>query len=149
MRRWLPWALLAVVLAVALVLGTRSSGGTPSQAERVDRITRTLRCPTCRGQSVHDSDAPAAENIRKDVTRQVAEGRTDDDIKASLVDRFGEDILLTPPRSGIAGLVWVLPVAALIAAIAGLAVAFRRWRAVDVAVSDDDRVLVERARRRT
>ncbi|MEN3271474.1 MAG: cytochrome c-type biosis protein CcmH [Actinomycetota bacterium] len=127
MRRWGGWILLVVVVIGALVVGTRPSG-TNTNAERVQSIAKSVRCPTCRGQSVADSDAPAAANVRKDIERRVADGQSDDDIRSALAARFGDGILLTPPRSGVAGLVWVLPVVAVAAAAGGLTLAFRRWR---------------------
>ena len=127
MRRWGGWILLVVVVVGALVAGTRSSGA-KTAAERVQSIAKSVRCPTCRGQSVADSDAPAAANVRRDIERRVAAGESDDDIRSALAARFGDGILLTPPRSGVAGLVWVLPVVAIVAAAGGLTLAFRRWR---------------------
>ena len=127
MRRWGGWILLVVVVIGALVVGTRSDG-TKTNAERVQSIAKSVRCPTCRGQSVADSDAPAAANVRRDIERRVAAGQSDDDIRSALAARFGDGILLTPPRSGVAGLVWVLPVIAVAAAGGGLTLAFRRWR---------------------
>lgn len=126
-RRWASWGLLALVVACALVVGTRSDGPR-TDAERVESIGHSVRCPTCRGQSVADSDAPAAANVRTDIARRVQEGQSDDDIRSALSDRFGESILLTPPRSGVAGLVWVLPVLGLVVAAGALTFAFRRWR---------------------
>jgi cytochrome c-type biogenesis protein CcmH len=116
-----------MVVVGALVVGTRDRGST-TDAERAQRIAETVRCPTCRGQSVASSDAPAAANVRNDIQRRVEEGQSDDEIRAALADRFGDSILLNPPRSGVAGLVWVLPVAGTVIAVGGLALAFRRWR---------------------
>ena len=145
-RNWL-WALLVVVLAGALVLGTRVDRGPRSPEERVEALTGSFQCPTCRGQSVRDSAAPVAAAIRSEVARRVQAGESDDAIRAYVVSRYGEAVLLNPPRDGVAGLVWALPVVALVAAGAGLAFAFRRWRAEPgVAVTDADRRLVERAR---
>lgn len=127
MRRWAPWALLVVVVAGALAVGT-SDRDTTTDAERVQRIAESVRCPTCRGQSVASSDAPAAANVRTEIERRVAEGESDEEIRGALVARFGESIRLNPPRSGVAGLVWVLPVAGLVFAGAGLVFAFRRWK---------------------
>jgi cytochrome c-type biogenesis protein CcmH len=149
-RRWLPWALLAAVVAVALVVGTAGGDGEPSsREERVMALAADFRCPTCRGQSVADSDAPAAAAIRQEIARQVGEGRSDDEIRDYVLERYPRSQQV-PPRSGLAGLVWVLPVAAAVAAGAGLVLAFRRWRVAPgaAAPSPEDRVLVERARRR-
>ncbi|HEX4904532.1 MAG TPA: cytochrome c-type biogenesis protein [Acidimicrobiales bacterium] len=125
--RWAPWALLVVVIAGALVVGTTDRDPT-TDAERVQRIAASVRCPTCRGQSVASSDAPAAGNVRTEIERRVAEGESDDEIRAALTARFGDSIQLNPPRSGVAGLVWVLPVAGLAFAGGGLVFAFRRWK---------------------
>lgn len=126
-RRWGSWLALAVVVVGALLVGT-TDGGARSDEQRVESISASVRCPTCRGQSVADSDAIAAQNVRREIARRVGEGESDDEIRAALVARFGDSILLTPPRSGVAGLVWVLPVAGLVAAGAGLGFAFRRWK---------------------
>lgn len=127
MRRWGAWVLLLVVVIGALIAGTQD-GGARTETERMQSIAKSVRCPTCRGQSVADSDAPAAANVRKDIERRVAAGESDDQIRADLAARFGDGILLTPPSSGVAGLVWVMPVVALAAAAGGLTFAFRRWR---------------------
>lgn len=126
-RRWAPWALLAVVVIGALVVGTRPEG-TTTDAERAHRIAASVRCPACAGQSVANSDAIAAENVRNDIARRIAAGESDDEIRAAIAAPYGDYILLNPPRSGVAGLVWVLPVVAVAAAGVGLFVAFRRWR---------------------
>lgn len=147
MRRSAPWMLLAVVLVGALALGARD-GGRPTVAERVHRIAKQVRCPVCEGLSAAESDAAASRAIRDDIAQRVREGQTDGEVRAFLVSRYGPTILLTPSASGIGVIVWALPVAALVCAVAGLAVAFRRWHGrADLDVSDDDRVLVERARR--
>ena len=127
MRRWGSWAVLVVVVVAALVVGTTDTGA-QSEEERIEAIASSVRCPTCRGQSVADSDAIAAENVRREIARRVGEGETDDEIRNALAARFGEGIILTPARGGLTGLVWVLPVAGAVVAFAGLVFAFRRWR---------------------
>jgi cytochrome c-type biogenesis protein CcmH len=93
------------------------------------------------------SRASAAVALRDEIARQVGSGeRSDNEIVAFVEQRFGGQILLVPRSSGIDALVWALPVAALICAVVGLAMAFRRWRvSEDVEVSDADRELVNRA----
>jgi cytochrome c-type biogenesis protein CcmH len=149
LRGWPGWLLMAAVLAGALAVGVARDSGPRTQSERIDAIARTIKCPTCRSESVYESRSAAAENLRNEIARQVATGRTDDEVRAYVASRFGEDLLLTPSTSGVAALVWVLPVVALVLAIGGLALAFARWRAEDrdasAAVTDDDRALVAAA----
>ena len=149
MRGRLPWIALVVVVATALAIGTFDRGSGPrSDEERTQALAESFRCPTCRGQSVADSDAPAAEAIRTQIEQQISEGRTDREIRDDVLSRYPRSEQV-PPRSGLAGLVWVLPVAGVVVAAAALAVAFRRWKVVGGRrpASDEDRVLVERARR--
>ncbi|MBW3574932.1 MAG: cytochrome c-type biogenesis protein CcmH [Actinobacteria bacterium] len=148
MRRWLAWVVLPAVLVGALVIGTRGDGAPPTDAERTAALASELRCPTCRGQSVLDSDAPAATAIRSEIARRVQEGQSDEEIFSYIDGRFSDSLRLTPPRTGVASLVWVLPVAGLVVAGAALALTFRRWRADSAPhVTDDDRRLVQRALR--
>jgi len=98
--------------------------------------------------SAAESDAAASAAIRDEIRSRIQQGQTDAQIKGYLVSRFGPDILLTPPASGVSSLVWILPVAAFICAIGGLTVAFRRWRGrAGVHPSAEDELLVERALR--
>jgi cytochrome c-type biogenesis protein CcmH len=147
-RRWLPWLALLLVVAAALAVAAGRGGRPATPEQRALHVAAQLRCPTCRGQSAAVSDAPASQAIRAEIRRRVAAGQTDAQIRAYFVDRYGKDILLSPEAGGIDGLVWVLPVVAVAVAVAGLALAFRRWRPLaDVVVSDDDRRLVEEALR--
>ena len=144
MKRWLPWLALVVVVVVALVVG-RSDGGRETNAQRANRIGRGVRCPTCRDLSAAESDAAAAKAVRVAIRRDVDAGMSDAEIRAALASRYGRDILLTPDSGGVAGLVWVLPVVAVVAALGFLALAFRRWRPSGRHPSAEDRALVEGA----
>jgi cytochrome c-type biogenesis protein CcmH len=128
MRRWLPWAALAVVVVVALAVGATRSDGGDSDAARAKRLSQEVRCPTCRGLSAAESDAKAAQAVRTEIRSRVKAGQSDEDIRAYLASRYGDDILLRPEGSGVTALVWALPVAALVCGAAGLAFAFRRWK---------------------
>jgi cytochrome c-type biogenesis protein CcmH len=144
-RRLLPWLAMLLLLAGAFTVASRRDSAPETTQARVHRIALEVRCPTCRQLSAAESDAPAAEAVRVAIADRVERGETDAQIRAFLVDAYGGDILLKPGRSGVAGLVWALPVAAFVCAVAGLAVAFRRWRRRGVGVTDDDRALVARA----
>jgi cytochrome c-type biogenesis protein CcmH len=127
--RRLSYAALGLVVVLALGIGLVDRSDTRTDEERVLDVASTIRCPACRGQSAAGSDAASAQAIRREIAERIADGETDDEIRAYFASTQGEEILLTPPRSGVGALVWIIPVAALVAGAAGLAVAFRRWRA--------------------
>ncbi|HUQ40321.1 MAG TPA: cytochrome c-type biogenesis protein CcmH [Acidimicrobiales bacterium] len=143
----LAWVALALVLLVALFVGARGDGSPPTDAERSARIARSVRCPTCRGLSAGESDAKAAVAVRDEIRRRVARGQSDDAIRAYLVSRYGDDILLAPPSSGVGLAVWALPAVAFVLGALGLAAAFVRWRRLTaVRPTSEDRALVAEAR---
>jgi cytochrome c-type biogenesis protein CcmH len=135
------------VVVVALV-ASRDVGRAETASQRTERIARGVRCPTCRDLSAAESDAAAAKAVRVAIRRDVEAGKSDTEIRAALANRYGRDILLTPDASGVTGLVWVLPVAAVIGGLGFLALAFRRWRPSGRHPSEADRALVEDALRR-
>jgi cytochrome c-type biogenesis protein CcmH len=144
-RQLLPWLVMAVLLVVAFGISTGGDEGPETTAERVQRVASGVRCPTCRQLSAAESDAPAAEAVRVAIAERIAQGESDAEIRAFLVRSYGGDILLKPAGSGVAGLVWVLPVAAFVCAFAGLVIAFRRWHGGDQGPTAEDRARVERA----
>ncbi len=144
-RRRVAWVALGLVVVFALgyaAFGGGSSSGTP--AKQADTISRGVRCPTCRGQSVAESAAPAAQAIRAEIRRRVDAGESRREIESYLEDRYGSDILLTPPSSGVGGLVWVVPIVVVVGAAAGLGLALQRWSRRSLAhATEADRALVE------
>ena len=145
-RARLAWVGLAVVLIVALAFAfTGDDDKATSPQKQVDEIARTVRCPTCRGQSVAESAAPAAAAIKTEIRRRVDDGQSRQQIEDYLEGRYGSDILLTPPKNGVGGLVWILPVVLIAGAATGLALALRRWSGRSLAhASEADRAMVER-----
>jgi len=146
-RGWV-WLGLAIVLAVALMVGAVRGRSPSSNSQRIDAIAKTIKCPSCRSESVFESKAPSAEAIRNEIARQVGQGRSDAEVRAYISNRFGGDLLLVPSTTGISSLVWILPVVAIVLALAGLAMAFRRWRlaaAGQAGPTDEDRALVAAA----
>ena len=141
------WLVLAAVLGVALVAGATGNRAPRTEAERVRQVASSVRCPTCRGLSAAESDARAAQAVREDIRDRIRAGQPDEEIRAFLVSRYGEDILLKPRARGVAALVWVLPVVVLALGLAGVAFAFRSWRRqrADAPPTDEDRALVDAA----
>ena len=128
-RKRAGWLALALVVVVALFVATNDRDAR-TDAERVDDIAASVACPACEGQSVRDSDAIASRNIKQDIERRVKAGESDGEIRDAIAAAFGKEVLLNPPAEGAASLVWVLPVVVLVVAVAGVAVAFRRWQRV-------------------
>jgi cytochrome c-type biogenesis protein CcmH len=146
LRLWGPWVALLVVIVAVLSVATFTSRSAPTAQDRVNNISATVKCPVCAGESVAVSNAPASLEIRKEIAEQVQQGQSDDQIRSYYAAKYGEAILLTPSASGLNALVWILPVVALALAIAGLAIAFRRWSTTTVdAATDEDRQLVATA----
>lgn len=117
-----------ILVALLAILGAVAWSARPhdaTAAERVDRISAELRCVTCQGLSVKDSPAASARQMQGLVVQRVAEGRTDDEIRDEFRASYGDWVLLSPPASSWAGLIWLVP---LVALAAGLAVALRRMR---------------------
>ena len=146
-RRW-SWLVIAALVLVALVRNAVDDGPARTTEERVRSIASAMKCPVCRSQSVADSDSAAARSIRIEVTRRVEDGQSASEIRQAIADTYGEDVQLTPSSSGFAGLVWILPVVALVIALAALSATFARWRRTAGAeASDADRALVDEALR--
>jgi cytochrome c-type biogenesis protein CcmH len=140
------WMLMALITVSLLAVGTTRDKGPLTQGDRIDAITKRVACPTCDGESVFVSRASAAEAIRKQVAREVAAGeKSDTEIIGSIAQSFNAQILLVPRATGLDSLVWVLPIAVLVCAVAGLAMAFRKWRRQNTAgATGDDFALVNK-----
>ena len=145
MKRWPGWVALLIIVVIALAIGSTRRSGPLTQEDRADGIAQRLACPTCEGESVYESKADAADDIRQQIRKFIEAGKSDNEIINYLVDRNSR-VLLVPRATGFDSLVWIVPVFALICAIAGLTVAFRRWKAAsDTVPTDDDRALVAAA----
>lgn len=145
---WLAWSAMAVIVVVALFIGTMREDGPKTAQDRVTAISRTIKCPLCGGQTVADSNGSASKVIRVDIADRVAQGQTDDEIRGYYGDAYGPEFLLTPSASGVVGIVWILPVVVAALALAGLVLAFARWRRIPVmSATDADRDLVATAQR--
>ena len=118
---------LALVLAAGLALWRSAQPQPATPEERVAAIAATLRCPTCQALSVAASPSSIARGMRQIIGEQVDQGRSDDEVRAFFVDRYGPWILLSPPSSGTGAVVWLLPVA-LVGAGTAAALRFARRR---------------------
>lgn len=145
-RRWGPWIAIAVVAIAVLSVAAFGTRSAPTAQDRVSSISRTVKCPVCSGESVAESNAPASQEIRRQIAEQVQQGMTDEQVRSYYAAKYGEAILLTPSASGVNALVWILPVVALAIGIAVLVIVFRRWTtAPERHATDEDRALVDAA----
>lgn len=142
-----PWLVFLALLVGAFAVAAVGDPGPQTTADRAQAIAESIKCPTCQGQSVADSNAAAARSIKVEIIRRLEAGQTDEQIRTYIASIYGEDQLLTPPRDGVAGLIWFLPPAAVVIGVGGLTFAFRRWRdSADHVPTPDDLALVEEAR---
>jgi cytochrome c-type biogenesis protein CcmH/NrfF len=146
LKSWPVWMLMGLIVVALLTVGTTRDTGPLTQSDRIDSISKHIACPTCDGESVFVSRASAAEAIRKQIARDVGAGTmTDDEIIGSIAQTFNGKVLLVPRATGIDSLVWIMPIAVLVCAVAGLWAAFRRWRRDNSGeASSDDVALVEK-----
>ena len=97
---------------------------------RARDLSRELRCMVCQNQSIDDSEAPLARDLRLLVRERLAKGDSDQQVLSFLVSRYGEFVLLRPPLEWHTLLLWGLPPAALAAGTIGLFIMSRRRRSV-------------------
>lgn len=103
--------LVLLLLGLAAVGVVRSAANsTPTPAEQAAQVAAGLRCPTCQGLSVADSDSPLAGRMRDIIDTQLAHGADPDEVREFFVGRYGEWVLLEPPVHDLGVLLWAAPV---------------------------------------
>jgi cytochrome c-type biogenesis protein CcmH len=116
----------ALLAAVALgLLGAGAAAGSEARPTLAE-LEREVICPTCH-TTLALSNAPIAERMRAFIRERIAVGDTKSEIKAQLVDQFGEAVLAAPPKRGFNLLAWLLPLAGIGLAAIAVALAARRW----------------------
>ena len=106
--------------------------------QRYEALTHEFRCMQCQNNTIADSPVGLAADLRRDVAEMLTAGKTDDEIRAYMVQRYGNVILFTPPFRGSAIWVWLTPLAALAGGIVvAVVIVRRRGRLV---VNDDSEV---------
>ena len=103
---------VALVMAVTLLAAGIAAAKEPEA--RAQAIAAKLRCPVCQNESVADSPSELAAQMRTLIREKVAAGETDQQIVDYFVSKYGEWILLEPPRRGLLWIVWLAPAAALL-----------------------------------
>lgn len=141
MSRLLALAALAALLAVAppaLAAGPASgpaaaartvpSGAkTPVSEDTVHDVAAQLRCVVCQSLSVADSPSETAHEMKDIIRERLAAGESPEQVRAYFVEKYGNWILLSPPRQGFSLLVWVVPFAGLGLGLVLVLLVVRRW----------------------
>lgn len=138
-------SLRALCLAALLGFGSGAAAPTtppqlsPSQAARAEAIDLNLRCPLCdTGEPIADSRADIAVKMRESVREQIAAGKSDSEIYTYFSVRYGQFVLLDPPKSGRNLLLWGAPLLALVGGGAVWWGAVRRRKNSGTASESDD-----------
>ena len=108
-RRLAAASLASSAAAIALLACTTAVSPLPASEQRAQAIDNSLICPICPGETIDRSQVQLAKDMQVIVREQIAEGRSDDEIRQFFVDRYGERVLAAPPREGFHWLVWGLP----------------------------------------
>ncbi|MCS6986483.1 MAG: cytochrome c-type biogenesis protein CcmH [Sphingomonadaceae bacterium] len=85
----------------------------PRQEAAARRLMHELRCLTCQNQSIAESNAPQAETMRALVRERIRAGRSPEDVRAELIERYGDWVSFRPPPRPDTWLLWAMPVVAL------------------------------------
>ena len=129
---------MKIVLSMILLISVPSYGEdlrklneaveklSPQQTQVYKTLADELRCPTCTGLSVLQSDAPFSVEIRTALVEQVVQGKSDLEILRFFKDRFGTWILRTPPKEGFHWMAWLGPLSLVLGG--GMLVWFVFWR---------------------
>lgn len=110
----------------------------PAVEARMQRITAELRCLVCQNQTIADSHASLADDLRREVRELIRKGASDEEIKAYMTERYGDFVLYRPPLKTTTMLLWGGPALILFAGATALAVSLRRRSRRPAEDFDDD-----------
>lgn len=104
--------LYAIVIGITPVYAIDAEApiADPEQRELYDRLTNEVRCLVCQNQTIADSNAALALDLRREIRDMVEAGQTESDIKVFLTDRYGEFVLYRPRWSAATAALWLAPV---------------------------------------
>jgi cytochrome c-type biogenesis protein CcmH len=101
----------------------------PKQQESYETLTKELRCLVCQNQTIADSNAELASDLRRQVYEMLQQGKSEQDIIRFMTDRYGDFILYKPPFEGKTSLLWIAPVVFLLMGLIMVFFVIRRKRA--------------------
>lgn len=145
----MPRALRRLIGSACLLLCVGSAAAAAPEAEldaRVMKLSEELRCLVCQNQSIAESNADLAQDLRREVREMLAAGKSEADVRAFMVERYGDFVLYDPPVKRSTLLLWVGPGVALLAALGGLLWQLQRRRRVREPEDETDEAALARAR---
>jgi cytochrome c-type biogenesis protein CcmH len=102
----------------------------PTLETRARALSKTLRCMVCQNQSIDDSNAPLARDLRLLLRERIKAGNSDDEVRDFLVSRYGEFVLLEPRLNEHTFILWALPALGLVIGGIALLLALRRGKGI-------------------
>lgn len=120
----------------ALAIDTQRDFQDPVLQARYEGITRELRCLVCQNETIADSNADLAIDLRREVHKMIADGKTDDEIKEFMLARYGDFVLYKPRMTGKNVVLWAAPVGLLLFGVFA-AILFIRKRAEEADIPTD------------
>ena len=136
-------ALLALLAGPAFAVQPDEVMKDPALEGRARTLSEELRCMVCQNQSIDDSDAPLARDIRLLIRQRIGEGESNDAVRTYLVSRYGDFILLKPPLKPETLLLWLSAPLTLAAGLAAVLVARRRQPAATAALTAEEEARLE------
>ena len=134
-------ALGALLATAALAIDSGPAFEDPELQKRYDTLVNELRCLVCQNNSIADSNAMLASDLRREVRELIAQGKTDAEIRSYMTDRYGDFVLYRPPVTPRTWILWAAPALLLFGGIAAASVVIaRRARAArnDPSTLDQD-----------
>lgn len=120
------WLLFLLAPAVTVAQEARPLAENPAVEARLKTLAVELRCLVCQNQTLADSNAPLAEDLRREVRAMIAKDMTDEQIVEFLVARYGDFVRYRPPFKVTTWLLWVGPLLLLVVGATVLTVSLRR-----------------------
>ncbi len=108
----------------------------PKQQESYETLTKELRCLVCQNQTIADSNAELAADLRRQVYEMLQQGKSEAEIIRFMTDRYGDFVLYKPPFEGKTSLLWIAPVVFLLMGLITVFFVIRRKKAAAVAQAD-------------
>lgn len=136
-------AALAAVFCMAAAADPAERLKDPGQEAHARRLFQEFRCLVCQNESIDESDADLAKDLRKLVRSQVAQGRSDAQIRAFLVERYGDFVLLKPRFTAANAVLWLSPLLIVLAGGALFAVRLRRPVHLEQDLSADEELQLQ------